>query len=119
MWRISVERTAYNLQHGKVKITSNTPALRAMDTIFGFLGTIATTAAKGDPDAKKDVLIDEHKLTPMQESQVKLLGEKASKLGFECQIRVVAVAPTQETADQLQSRFVLLFINSMLQNLTG
>lgn len=100
MWRIAVERTAYNLQHGKVKITSNSPGLKAMDTIFNVLGSVAKTATTGDSESKKDGLIDENKLTPMQESQVKLLGEKASKLGFECQIRVMTVSPTQEMADQ-------------------
>lgn len=98
MWRLSVEKTAYNIQHGKIKTTSNTPLLKTADTLFGFLGNVASTAAKGDAP-KHDPTIDPNRLTPMQENQVKMLGEKAAKLGFECQIRVVTVAPTQEKAD--------------------
>jgi len=99
VWRISVERAAYNVQHGKTKTTSNVPLIKATDTFFNFLGAAANTASKGNVEGKQDPFNDPNKLTPMQESQVKQLGEKAAKLGFECQIRIVTIAENQEAAD--------------------
>ena len=97
MWRVAVERAAYNIQHGKAKITSASPMARVGETFFNFLGS-AANAAKGNNDEKNEAYNDPHKLTPMQESQLKMLGEKAAKIGFECQLRVVTVAPTIEKA---------------------
>lgn len=98
VWRATVERTAYNIQHGKMRVTnSNALSVRAGEHFFNFLGS-AGNAFAGKDDDKKDSFTDPNKLTPMQENQLKLLGEKASKLGFECQIRIVSVAPTKETA---------------------
>lgn len=98
LWRVSVERTAYNIQHNKSRITASSPWVRAGESFFNFIGSAASTV-KGKQDDKPEPY-DPHKLTPMQESQVKLLGEKASKLGFECQVRIVSVAETKEKARQ-------------------
>lgn len=109
MWRLAVEKAAYGLQHGKSKLTnSGSPALKAGETFFGFLGNVFNSF-QGKTEDKSDPLNDPHKLTPMQESQLKMLGEKASKLGFECQIRLVCVAPKIERAKQQTKEMVSAF----------
>lgn len=96
MWRMKVEKAAYNIQRGKFKATSNTPLLRAGDSFFTFLGT-AFNQAKGE-GPKENVESPYYRMTPMQENQVKMLGEKAAKIGFECQMRVVTVAENNQKA---------------------
>jgi len=98
MWRIASEKAAYNIQHGKYKTTSNSKMLRATDSFFNFVGSAAATA-KGKEE-KTDINTNFLKLTPMQENQIKFLGEKSAKTGFECQLRVVTVAETEEKAKQ-------------------
>jgi hypothetical protein len=103
LWRVNVERAAYNIQHGKSRVSySNTPMVKVTESIMGFIST-AMASAQGSGKDGKDEYYDASnpKLTPMQESQVKVLGEKASKLGFECQARIVGVAPSQEEANQV------------------
>lgn len=97
MWRIAVEKAAYNIQHGKYKTTSNSKLLRATDSFFGFVGS-AASSAKGKDEPSSE--FNTPKLTPMQENQIKFLGEKAAKTGFECQLRIVTVAETQDKANQ-------------------
>lgn len=98
IWRAAVEKTAYNIQHGKMRVSlSNSASVRAGEHFFNFIGS-AGNAFSGKSDDKPDLNSDPNRLTPMQESQLKLLGEKASKLGFECQMRLVSVAPTLEGA---------------------
>jgi hypothetical protein len=104
MWRLPIERAAFNIQHGKSRISySSSATVRASEAFFNFIGQAANNATgKGEEqhtefyDPKNPM-----KVTPMQEAQVKMLGEKAAKLGFECQIRVVAVAETKDQAKQL------------------
>lgn len=98
LWRTAVERATYNIQHGKSKGShSNSLFLKGCDSFFGFLSS-ALSAAQAKSEQNSE--IDPHKLTPMQEMQVKLMGEKASKLGFECQIRIISLASTIENAGQ-------------------
>lgn len=101
VWRALVERTAYNIQHGKSRVTySNSSAVRAGETFFNYLGQATQTVKGKDQEEYNEYYNPKnpHKMTPMQESQVKLLGEKAAKLGFECQIRLITVAETSERA---------------------
>ncbi|MCX6808625.1 MAG: type IV secretory system conjugative DNA transfer family protein [Candidatus Berkelbacteria bacterium] len=111
MWRVSVERVAYNIQHGKSRVShSSSFAVRASETIFNAVGTAASTIQSSGKEGKDEYYDPSNpKLTPMQENQVKLLGEKAAKLGFECQLRIVAVAPTQAEAQQLTKNIATSF----------
>jgi hypothetical protein len=103
IWRVNVERAAYNIQHGKSRISySNSNAVRASETFFNFIGSAFNSVKSNGADEKSEYYDPSNpKLTPMQEAQVKLLGEKAAKIGFDCQIRIVAVAPTKEAARQI------------------
>ncbi|OQB05675.1 MAG: AAA-like domain protein [bacterium ADurb.Bin212] len=99
MWRISTEKAAYNIQQGKTVLTQNATGLNKFTiSFFNFLHNLKAE----DKDKDKNEFYNPnnpHKQTPMQENQIKLLGEKASKLGFEVQIRLVAVAADQATSD--------------------
>ncbi|MEI8143144.1 MAG: type IV secretory system conjugative DNA transfer family protein [Candidatus Berkelbacteria bacterium] len=103
-WRISAERTAYKIQHGKSRLSySNSPLVKTGETIFGFLNT-AAAAMSPNKDGETSQFYDPknpHKLTPMQEAQIKLLGEKAAKIGFECQLRIVGVAKDHTAAEKI------------------
>jgi len=106
MWRLPVERAAFNIQHGKSRISYSSSAMvRGSETLFNFLGTAASSATGKNEEAHTEFYDPKNpmKITPMQESQVKLLGEKAAKLGFECQIRVIAVSKTKEEAKQISN----------------
>ena len=103
VWRVPAERAAFNIQHGKSRITyANSTAARAAEHFYNFVGS-ATTSVQGKKEGENNEFYNPqnpYKQTPMQESQIKLLGEKVAKLGFEAQIRVVAVAETIALAKQ-------------------
>ncbi len=105
MWRIPVERAAFNIQHGKSRISySASPWVRASESFFNFIGQASNSVGKPSGEESHTEFYDPKnpmKITPMQEAQIKMLGEKAAKIGFECQIRIVAVAETKEMARQL------------------
>ncbi|MCL5411100.1 MAG: type IV secretion system DNA-binding domain-containing protein [Patescibacteria group bacterium] len=103
VWRTAGERVAFNIQHGKSRIShSNSIVARAGETFFNFLGSAGRSAQGKSEEEHSEFYNPKNpmKLTPMQENQIKLLGEKTAKLGFECQIRIVSVAPTTEQARQ-------------------
>lgn len=104
LWRGAVERTAYNIQHGKYKGSyPNNFWMKAAGSFFNFLGKAAMSAQGKKEDEHNEFYNpnNPYKMTPMQESQIKLLGEKAAKLGFECQIRLVAVSATFDKAKMM------------------
>ncbi|MFA7244395.1 MAG: hypothetical protein WC080_03860 [Patescibacteria group bacterium] len=103
VWRVGSEKAAYNIQQGKTRLSySNNKTVRATETFFNFIGKVGNNAVKpGDKDGQHDPMYNPqnpYKQTPMQEAQVKLLGEKAAKIGFDVQVRIVAVAKTAEEA---------------------
>ncbi|MFA7253454.1 MAG: ATP-binding protein [Patescibacteria group bacterium] len=100
-WRVNGERVAYNVQHGKSRITySNSLLVRASEHFLNFASDASQNLGNKSQE-EQPVNREMLKLTPMQENQVKLLGEKAAKLGFECQLRVVAVAENKQTAEEI------------------
>lgn len=108
MWRISVEKAAYNVQQGKVVMTSNATGMsKTVTTFFNFLHNLK--ANNQDPKNENYNPQMPYKQTPMQEAQIKLLGEKATKLGFESQIRLVALAADQQKADHNLREMVSAF----------
>lgn len=110
MWRIAAEKTAYNIQHGKRAGSTAPPAMRAGETFFKWVGSGLNPGS--EKDQNKAEFYDPNqpfKLTPMQESQIKLIGEKAAKIGFECQIRIVAVAENDEAAKSLAKNIASSF----------
>ncbi len=109
IWRVSAEKAAYNIQQGKNIISHNGSGWsRVTAHFFNFLYSLR----QDEKDKNKNEYYNSNnpnKQTPMQEAQVKLLGEKAAKLGFETQIRVVAVAETLSLADQSLREIVSSF----------
>lgn len=104
IWRSGAEKVAYNIQQGKSgSYYTGSKATKATEHFFKFLGNVGSTAmGKADADKNKNEYYNPnnpHKMTPMQESQIKLLGEKTAKLGFEIQIKIATVAKTLEEAE--------------------
>jgi len=112
IWRLQGERIAYSIQHGKSKISySSSPFIRASESFFNFLGA-AGKSASGNTEEEHSALYDPKnplKVTPQQEAQVKLLGEKCAKLGFDSQIRIIGVGPTKQGADQTAKNIAAAF----------
>jgi hypothetical protein len=97
VWRLSAEKVAKNIQQGKPNISSSSnPVLKATDTFFNHIGN----STKDPKDPNNQSTNNMYRQTPMQEGQVKLLGEKVAKLGFDVQMRFITVAETKEQAGQ-------------------
>lgn len=112
MWRIPTERAAYNIAHGKSRISySDSTFVRASEAFFNFLGSMRQNTLTKDGEEHSELYDPKNpmKLTPMQESQIKLLGEKAAKLGFDCQIRIVGVGETHQAASQIAKNIFSAF----------
>lgn len=105
VWRSGAEKVAHQIQQGKSgSYYTGSKLTKTSEHFFKFLGNLGSTAAgKSEEDKNKNEYYNPQnplKMTPMQEAQVKLLGEKVSKIGFEVQIRIVTVAKTVEEAEQ-------------------
>ncbi|OQA04496.1 MAG: AAA-like domain protein [bacterium ADurb.Bin400] len=100
MWRVPAERAITNLQQGKTKnYYAASPMTKATESFFNFLGAMATSF-QGKKENESEIS-NQYKVTPLQENQIKLLTEKASKLGYECQIRIIGIAQTKDMARQI------------------
>lgn len=86
-WRSQIEWSIRRIQEGK-----GTPLGVAWYQKFGFALSQFFYSAKDKENEIK-------KITPLQEEAIKLLTKKASKTGFEVQIRVMSLAPDQKIAD--------------------
>lgn len=107
MWRVMAEKAAYNIQQGKVVMTSSGGGwVKIVNTLFNFMHNLKDKEGQKNDNYNPQ---NPYKQTPMQESQVKLLGEKAAKLGFEVQIRIVTVAETKIMAEQNLKEIVSSF----------
>jgi len=99
-WRIASEKIANDIKIGKLgSYYTGSKGARYSQTFFKFLGDAAKTVQGKQEEEEKTYDPKKHQLNPMQESQMKLLGEKASKLGFNVQIRIVATSKDQMQAD--------------------
>lgn len=99
-WRKLVEKAAKNLQEGKSvnsgSITTSSVA-KSTGTLIKDLGKAA--AAKGGDQNAPAVAEPPKPLTPIQEQTLQLLEQKASKVGFNTQIRIITCAKTKQEAD--------------------
>jgi hypothetical protein len=100
LWRLSAEKAVANLQQGKSRsLYSGTKWTRASESFFSFLGFVGQTAM-GKKDEQNNIT-NLPKVTPVQENQIKLVGEKIGKIGFETQIRIVGVSAKPQVARQV------------------
>jgi hypothetical protein len=100
-WRKACEQAAQSLQQGKevnrpVNLTAKEFAKGAHSLAKEF-GKAA--AAKGEKGDQTIPVPEPVKLTPIQEQKLQFLEQKASKVGFDTQIRVITCAKTQPEAD--------------------
>lgn len=103
-WRHRVLRHAREIQKGKDIHALSSPTGRVAHAIGSgltdALGSFLNPKKKNDPLSGRQKLTgQEYKpLTPMQQEAVKRLEEKASKSGFQANLRVVISSPTREAA---------------------
>ena len=96
-WRKMAVKIASAMQQGKSLAEATQKAKGGLGEFARQLSTKPKT--KGEPSV-------ERKLTPLEEEMVKGLEEKAAKSGLEMNIRIVAAASNQETADKHVSDIV-------------
>ncbi len=89
-WRFATVRASRLVQKGKNP---------HMGQIGYALSVVGESMKRRDPQADADRRWQEQRLTPIQEAQLKRFEEKASKLGFDVEIKLVVTAPTPAEAN--------------------
>ncbi len=123
LWRMPAERAAFNIQHGKSRVSySSSKWVQGAETFYNFLGSASSsTQGKNGEEAHSEFYNPRNpmKLTPMQENQIKMLGEKVAKVGFDCQVRIVSVAATDAEAAQITKNIFASFNQFNAPDLNG
>ncbi|MBL7053420.1 MAG: type IV secretory system conjugative DNA transfer family protein [Candidatus Portnoybacteria bacterium] len=83
--------------------------------------SLAVEVIQGDPKNKNQTLEAENRpaITPLQEETIKALEGKASKIGFETNIRLLVSAKDQNRADQLLNHLESAFVQFSSPNLNS
>lgn len=97
IWQKESKEAVKLMQKGKGFGSESLGSSGAARAAKEFLDIAASPGKKKD-DKKEEIQV---KLTPAQEEIIKAVEEKASKIGFETNIRLVASAPTKEKAQDL------------------
>ena len=96
-WRNRGIKVASEMQQGKK--FSDALAITGTSVIFKFFKVLwQAFAPKKEDDAIKDNQKKQHQLSPMEQEIVKSLEEKASKAGFDVNIRIIVSAQNKEKA---------------------
>ena len=96
-WRRVSGITSRKIQEGKSTVASEKWYLKALSGFFDILSGILHGSKNANQPAQ---LKTPPQMTPMQETLLKVLSEKAAKNGFEVQLKVVSVASDKMTAQQ-------------------
>ncbi|MEI6498820.1 MAG: type IV secretory system conjugative DNA transfer family protein [bacterium] len=95
-WRLHSETTIRKIQEGKYYANSNSNVLNASSSLISWMSS-ASNSVLSNNEKPEEAL----RLTPIQENQIKMVGDKATKLGFECQLRIITVAKTKSEAQNI------------------
>jgi len=102
-WRLASSLASKRVHEGKPAVNDHW-ALRIIHFLMGGLSSGVSQAS--NPQAQTDPSKPMFRLTPMQESTLKVLNEKASKTAFETKIRIVTTGPDKPAAQtNLQAIF--------------
>lgn len=97
-WRAEGRRIAHEMQQGKrLRDVNKSFLAKAGDELGSIALSIIASAKKDDPAGDKKTV----QLTPEEQELVKSVERKASKTGFETNIRLVASALTSERAQEI------------------
>ena len=100
VWQSAIRETAKLMQKGKgFNEVHKFSGVFAIVKEFVALTLSSTSKSKNEEQKKQEEI--QVKLTPDQEEIIKTVEAKATKIGFESNIRLVTSAPTQEKADNL------------------
>lgn len=101
-WKVLGLRIAKKMQKGKsYGVAKDESVFFSIRKLIGLIENIGTDPAK---KREKELKIQgpmPMQLTPLQQETIKALENKASKVGFEANIRIIVSAPTHERANQL------------------
>lgn len=93
-WRGTVNYWSRQLQMGRgFNPHANTPLKQSLAIFFKSFSRSGLTTKDPESEAEK------HRISPIQEEQLKLLNEKVSKTGFETQIRILVTATDKKVAE--------------------
>jgi len=98
-WRKSVEQAAKNIQEGNKGPGGGSAAKKFAKGTGTFLKDLGKAAAAKEGDKSPSQAQEPKKLTPIEEQTLQALEQKASKVGFETQIRIVTCAKNKEEAE--------------------
>jgi len=86
-WRTAVSQAVDQIKSGKSVSSSNNYLVRGINQVTSSAQKDATNEAMSS-------------ISPIQESQIQLIQKKGEKVGFDTQIRVVALAPDESSAKE-------------------
>ncbi|KKQ90305.1 MAG: hypothetical protein UT11_C0009G0008 [Berkelbacteria bacterium GW2011_GWA2_38_9] len=89
-WQKKINNYMRQIQSGHDPVSGKNPMLR---TVGRALSSVQGSEKEMDRLEQRDT-----RLTPMQEDQLKQMGEKSKEVGFETKVRIITVAPENTTA---------------------
>lgn len=95
-WKKHVNYVARQMQKGEDY--SSGPVLKTISAVGSGVSGIFSGMLSGKSDGNNYEKQEDKRLTPSQEETVKAVGQKASKVGFETNIRIISVARTEVQA---------------------
>jgi hypothetical protein len=99
-WREEAEKKSRDIVDGKSLRSGDYPKfIKYLKKFFKFLGEAYQIAKNSGENKGPDKPDKPDKLTAIQENQINKLQEKASKLGFKTQIRIVTAAENKQQAE--------------------
>ena len=88
-WQSACQKEAKRIQEGK----------KPQSPLVGFLADLGAAAKGGTVSEKSKESYNPPVITPIDEAKIKALQEKGQKSGFDTQIKILTVSPTQEEAE--------------------
>src|SRR4030042_4611035 len=117
-WKVLGLRIAKKMQKGKsYGVAKDEAVFFSIRKLIGLIESAGTDPAKKRERELKQQGPGPLQLTPLQQETIKALENKASKVGFETNIRIIVSALTQERANQLLGHLESAFAQFNAPNL--
>lgn len=98
-WREKAEKKSHDIVEGKsLRSGNNSKFIKYLKKLFDFLTDFYQVAKKQGEGKSADRSDGPDKLTAIQENQINKLQEKASKLGFKAQLRIITASDNKQSA---------------------
>ncbi len=87
------------MSHARMAFLGKTPIVP--EGVFKEGLRMLTTATKNESKKPEEKVVEQHRLSPKEEEQIRMMESKGSKTLFEANIRVIASAPTRARAEEI------------------